>query len=83
MSKIRVFAFLSALALLLGAYGCGGGGDAGAAKVVIVTTDALYEIASAVGAGRIEVTSLLSGGAEIHNFEPAVSDQKRLPTPRL
>ena len=45
---------------------------------VIVTTNALFEIVSAIGGDEIEVTSLLSGGEEIHHFEPTARDAEAL-----
>ena len=82
MSKSRIFVFITALLLLFTAAGCeksGGTGDqSAAAQSVIVTTDALYEIVSTVAGDKLEVTKLLSGGEEIHHFEPTARDAEAL-----
>ena len=41
---------------------------------VVVTFDALYEIASAVGADRVSVSRIIPDGANAHHFEPAARD---------
>ena len=77
MTRLRKRALFAVLALLL----CGAGCEKvepGAAQSVVVTTDALYEIVSAVCGDEIEVTNLLSGGEEIHHFEPTARDAESL-----
>ena len=41
---------------------------------VVVTFDALYEIALAVGGGRVSITKIMPDGAEAHDFEPLARD---------
>ena len=77
LSRLLKSALLAALALLIGTTGCGKTA-ADTSQAVIVTTDALYEIVSAVGGDRIAVTNLLAGGEEIHHFEPTARDAAAL-----
>ena len=85
MSKFRISALILALTLVFTAFGCEktstattGETPSDAGISVIVTTDALYEIVSAIGGDYIEVTNLLSGGEEIHHFEPTARDAEAL-----
>lgn len=41
---------------------------------VLVTFDAIYEIASAVGGGRVSIEKIMPDGAEAHDFEPQAKD---------
>jgi len=41
---------------------------------VVVTFDALYEFASAVGGGRMSISQIIPNGADAHRFEPAARD---------
>jgi zinc transport system substrate-binding protein len=47
---------------------------------VVVTIDALYEFATAVGGDLAEVYALVPPGAEAHDFEPKPRDLERLTT---
>ena len=77
MNQLRKFALIASLALLFIGAGCERT-ESGASQTVIVTTDALHEIVSAVVGDRFEATNLLSGGEEIHHFEPTARDAEAL-----
>ena len=71
--------------LLIFASACSGprnaaGKDAAAALRVVVTFDALYEIASEIGGDRVSVTNIMPAGAEPHHFEPRARDLEALGT---
>jgi len=48
--------------------------DKTAAVSVVVTFDALYELASAIGGDRVNVVNIMPPGADAHHFEPRPKD---------
>lgn len=70
---------LAALALaIVMAVACGGG-DGNNGKVRVVTTLPLFaDFVRQVGGDRVEVSSLLSSGADPHTYEPSPRDVRRV-----
>jgi zinc transport system substrate-binding protein len=52
--------------------------DSGARVKVVATLFPLYDMASAIGAGKAEVSLLLPPGVEAHSFEPKPGDMARI-----
>ena len=61
------------------------GADTGDRAVLnaVVTFDALYELAMAVGGDRVSVKNIMPPGAEAHHFEPGARDLELLNTADL
>ena len=62
--------------------GSAGAGDSAVISAV-VTFDALYELAAAVGGDRVSVRNIMPPGAEAHHFEPSARDLELLNTADL
>ena len=58
----------------------GAGAEGRAVIEAVVTFDALYELAAAVGGDRVRVTNIMPPGAEAHHFEPGARDLATLNT---
>jgi ABC-type Zn uptake system ZnuABC Zn-binding protein ZnuA len=71
---------LLALALALGAAGCGddGGGAGGGEAAVVATTTIAGDLVRNVGGERVEVDTLVPAGADPHGHEPRPSDAAAL-----
>ena len=75
--KRAAFLFLS-LFIFTAACSKSPGGD-GTGEVlgvvsVVVTLDALFEVASVIGGDRVSVRNVVPDGAEVHHFEPSARD---------
>ncbi len=83
----RMPAVLAALTILLGACSAGsspsGSGPAPGAIQVVATTTVLADLVRQVGGSRVDVSSLVPKGGEVHTFDPNPSDAQRLVRARL
>lgn len=86
LTGARPAALALALALALVAAACGtpaestpqaGGGGAVAVRAVTTTT-VLGDLVRQVGGDRVQVTSLVPKGGEVHTFDPSPSDVRRV-----
>jgi zinc transport system substrate-binding protein len=78
IKKARVLPLFLILALTLSACARTAPPADGGKLQVVVTIDALYEFATAVGGDLAEVYAVIPPGAEAHDFEPKPRDLERL-----
>lgn len=70
-----------ALAVLPAVVGCGSPADPAAERgklAVVTTTTVLADLVAQVGGERVEVTSLVPSGGEVHTFDPGPADVVRI-----
>jgi ABC-type Zn uptake system ZnuABC Zn-binding protein ZnuA len=76
------------LAIALVAMGCSSYGGSGSvappgAISVVATTTFLADLVRQAGAGRVEVSSIVPKGGEVHTYDPSPSDAARLADAKL
>jgi manganese/iron transport system substrate-binding protein len=72
------------VALALAACGQGGNSPSPATRVNVVTTSTVFaDMAREVGGDLVEVTSLVPNHGDVHTFEPAPADLRKLSDARL
>lgn len=66
----------------LGAFGCGsgagGGSSTGGELKVSATISVIEDLAKEVGGDRVEVSSIVPAGADVHTFQPSPSDVREI-----
>jgi ABC-type Zn uptake system ZnuABC Zn-binding protein ZnuA len=85
MTVRRLVLVLGAFVVAFVAGACGGGSDDGdaAGVPVVTTTTILADLVHQVGGDRVRVESLVPKGGEVHTFDPAPSDIRRVTDARL
>lgn len=74
------FSLAVALVALFGAFGCGsgaGGGSEGELRVS-ATISVIEDLVERVGGDRVEVSSIVPAGADVHTFQPSPSDVREI-----
>ncbi|HLA17214.1 MAG TPA: metal ABC transporter substrate-binding protein [Candidatus Limnocylindrales bacterium] len=71
---------LAIAAIVLMAAGCSGTADPSAEKrlEVVATTTFLADLVRQAGAGRVDVSSIVPAGGEVHTFDPSPGDAARV-----